>query len=110
MISKIVGRKHRLNRQGGVSWSFLTASSHGAGLMLVPVVLPLCVAAGAAGEQMASGSAAVALAALGVHTAAMLTVIAVVAFAVYEWIGLAFLRRGWINLDALWSMVLVASG
>ncbi len=78
--------------------------------MLLPVVLPLCRASGATEELTASGSAAVALAALGVHTAAMLTVIAVVAFAVYEWVGLAFLRWGWINMDALWSAVLVASG
>jgi hypothetical protein len=40
----------------------------------------------------------------------MLAVIAAIAFVVYEWIGVAFLRRGWINLDLLWSIVLAASG
>jgi hypothetical protein len=50
------------------------------------------------------------LAVIGVHTGAMLLVIAAIAIVVYEWIGLAFLRRGWINLDYLWSIALAASG
>ena len=33
-----------------------------------------------------------------------------VAVAVYEWAGLAFLRRGWINLDLLWALALTAAG
>ena len=51
-----------------------------------------------------------AIAALGVHTAAMLAVIAAIALLVYEWVGLAFLRRGWINLDLVWTAALAASG
>jgi len=47
---------------------------------------------------------------IGVHTGAMLLVIAAIAIIVYEWVGLAFLRRGWINLDLLWSVALAASG
>ena len=50
------------------------------------------------------------LAVVGVHTGAMLAVIAAIAIVVYEWVGLAFLRRGWINLDLAWSLALVASG
>ncbi len=49
-------------------WSFLMATSHGAGLMLLPVVLSLCLAATPARELTASGSLPIALAALGVHT------------------------------------------
>jgi hypothetical protein len=90
-------------------WSFLMASAHGAGLMLLPVALPLCLSS-PGGELTASGSLAIGLAVIGVHTAAMLAVIAAIAFIVYEWIGVAFLRRGWINLDLLWSIVLAASG
>jgi hypothetical protein len=90
-------------------WSFLMASAHGAGLMLLPVALPLCLSS-PGGELTASGSLAIGLAVIGVHTAAMLAVIAAIAFVVYEWIGVAFLRRGWINLDLLWSIVLAASG
>jgi hypothetical protein len=52
---------------------------------------------------------ATAFAALGVHALAMLAVTGAVAFAVYEWIGVDFLRRGWINLDRLWSAALVAT-
>lgn len=52
----------------------------------------------------------VALAAVGVHTLAMLAVTGMIAVVVYEWVGLAFLRRGWINLDLLWTGALVATG
>jgi hypothetical protein len=40
----------------------------------------------------------------------MLAVTGAVAVVVYEWVGLAFLRRGWINLDLLWTLALVATG
>jgi len=45
-----------------------------------------------------------------VHSAAALMVTGLVAFLVYDWIGLAFLRRGWINLDWVWSFALIAAG
>ena len=51
-----------------------------------------------------------ALAALAVHTAAMLAAIGAVAFVVYEWAGVAFLRRGWINVDLIWTAALAACG
>ena len=51
-----------------------------------------------------------ALAAVGVHTLAMLVVTGVIAGVVYEWVGLAFLRRGWLNLDRLWAVSLVTTG
>ena len=40
----------------------------------------------------------------------MLAVARGIAVAVYEWVGLAFLRRGWINLDLVWALVLIAVG
>jgi hypothetical protein len=40
----------------------------------------------------------------------MLTAIAMISIAVYKWIGVAFLRRGWINLDLLWAAALIACG
>ncbi len=107
-------RRVRVGMQAGLAalalWSFLMAAAHGAGLMLLPIVLPLCLAGAPAAELTASGSAAIGLAALGVHTAAMLAVTAAIALTVYEWVGLAFLRRGWINLDLIWSGALTASG
>ena len=91
-------------------WSFLMASAHGAGLMLVPVLIPLCLAATPARELTAAGSLPIALAAIGVHMAAMLAVILAITVLVYEWLGLSFLRRGWINLDLIWTAALVITG
>lgn len=112
----LYGHRHRVRfglqvgYLGLAAWSFLMASAHGAGLMLVPALLPLCLAATPARELVSEGSLAVALAAIGVHTLAMLLVTGVVAVTVYEWLGLAFLRRGWINLDAIWIAALVVAG
>jgi len=107
-------RRVRVGMQAGLAalglWSLLMASAHGAGLMLLPVVLPLCLTGAPGAELTSGGSLATALAALGVHTAAMLAIIAAIAVAVYEWLGVAFLRRGWINLDLLWSGALMGSG
>jgi hypothetical protein len=91
-------------------WSFLVASAHGAGLMLVPVLIPLCLAASPARELTASASLPIALVAVCVHTSAMLASTALIAVVVYEWLGLGFLRRGWINLDLLWTIALVVTG
>jgi hypothetical protein len=95
---------------GLVLWSFLMATGHGAGLMLVPVLIPLCLAATPGGELLAEGSLTISLAAVAVHTAAMLAVTGLIAVAVYRWIGLSFLRRGWINLDLVWTAALAAAG
>jgi len=111
----LYGSRHRVRfgMQVGMlglgAWSFLMASAHGAGLMLVPVLIPLCLAASPTG-QLGAGSGPVALAAVAVHTLAMLATTGVIAAAVYEWFGLAFLRKGWINLDLIWTAALVATG
>lgn len=60
-------------------WSFMMSTAHGAGLMLVPALIPLCMGDASAREVSASGSLALALAAVGVHTAAMLAVTGVIA-------------------------------
>jgi hypothetical protein len=95
---------------GLVLWSFLMASVHGAGLMLLPALFPACASASIAAPSLASGAFPLALAALGIHTAAMLLAIAVISIVVYNWTGVAFLRRGWINLDRLWIAALVICG
>jgi len=104
----------RVGMQTGLAglalWSFLMSSAHGAGLMLVPVLLPLCLANSPSGRLTASSSLPVALAALGVHTAAMLATIAAVSLIVYKWVGLAFLRSGWVNLDLIWIAALGSCG
>ena len=110
------GHRHRVRvgMQTGMAglgfWSFMMATTHGAGLMLVPVLIPLCLAATPAKELTAAGSLPIALAAIGVHMAAMLAVILAITVLVYEWLGLAFLRRGWINLDIIWTAALAVTG
>jgi hypothetical protein len=117
---RLYGARHRARvgmRVGMVGlglWSFVMASGHGAGLMLVPILLradPSGASAGhIAGHSMPGASLSLSLAAIGVHTLAMLAVTGAVALLVYEWIGLAFLRRGWLNLDLLWTAALAVTG
>ena len=112
----LYGSRHRVRfgmqvgLVGLAAWSFLMATAHGAGLMLVPVLVPLCLAAAPGGQITAGGSVVLALAAVGVHTLAMLAATGLVAIVVFEWVGVAVLRRGWINLDLLWTLALVGTG
>lgn len=107
-------RRVRIGMQAGFAgltlWSLLMASAHGAGLMLLPVVMPLCLTGTPGAELTADASLGTVLAALAVHTGAMLAVITVISLLVYDWLGLEFLRRGWINLDLVWSAALMACG
>jgi hypothetical protein len=104
-------RRVRVGMQTGllglVLWSFLMASAHGAGLMLIPALAPICSSAPPADATL---GVPVALAALAVHSAAMLAAIAAVSLIVYSWAGVDFLRRGWINLDLIWVAVLATCG
>jgi hypothetical protein len=87
-----------------VIWSFVMASAHGSGLMLLPVLL-------GAGTDPAAGThvhhAPDGLLVFAVHSAAMLIALATAAFVSYMLIGIGFLRRAWLNLDALWIGALV---
>jgi hypothetical protein len=106
-----------------VMWSFLMASAHGAGMMLVPVLVALrgdAVASALAhaehlghmGHQMSGGNDSLlpALAAVGLHSAAMLAVAGTLAVVVYQHVGLEVLRRAWVNLDLIWVGALVVVG
>lgn len=100
-------------------WSFLMATAHGAGLMLVPFALGLCPSpvegplaqahAEVAGWLARSG-AATALAVAMVHTLAMMVAGLAMAWAVYRYLGLQFLRKAWLNLDTVWAASLIAAG
>jgi len=95
-------------------WSFLMASAHGAGLMLLPVLFGIAAPEhfqhlphaqpGSAGALSASLLAAL------IHTFGYLVVMGIVAFVVYEKLGLALLRKAWLNLDLVWSVVLMFTG
>ena len=96
-------------------WSFLTASAHGAGLMVVPVLLHSNTVAAqgqmAAHNHMApAGSPLAGMLATGVHTIAYLAVTGMFAWVVYRKLGLALLRKTWFNFDLIWAAALVATG
>ena len=109
------GSRHpaRVGMQAGLAgllvWSFLMASPHGAGLMLVPAVFPLCFSGETSGVTV-PGVIIIPLAAACVHTAVMVIVSGIIAILVYDWIGVGFLRRGWINFDWLWTGALGVTG
>jgi hypothetical protein len=106
----------RLSAGQLAGWSFLMSSAHGAGLMLLPVLTTAAVgthmAHMAPGARMDGTPAAAlgGLAAAGVHTLAMFTVMAACALIVYEFVGVNVLRRAWFNMDRLWAGVMVGAG
>jgi hypothetical protein len=86
------------------AWSFLMASAHGAGLMVLPVVLQMAPMHHMHGAGMTGVGATL------VHTLGYLTVTAAVAMIVYQKVGLAVLRKAWFNLDLVWAVALIATG
>jgi hypothetical protein len=109
----------RVGMRGIAVWSFLMASAHGAGLMVVPVLLggdaaPAHASHGAHAAHAAGlgglGGLELALAATAIHAVGYLLVSAIAAVVVYEKLGLRFLRTGWLNLDLLWALALIATG
>jgi hypothetical protein len=100
----------RVGRRELAWWSFLMASAHGAGLMVAPVVLGLEAAEAHGHALAAAGSVSASGLALLLHVAAMVAVMGVVAVVVYEKVGVAVLRRGWLNSDPLWAGAFVLAG
>ena len=95
-------------------WSFLMASAHGAGLMVLPLVIP-SVGVHAMHEMSALPLAVANVEWSGiwatlVHTAGYLLVTGLLAVIVYEKVGVRFLRKAWINLDLIWAGALVVTG
>ena len=113
---QLYGHRHRVRvgmrtgLAGLALWSFLMATAHGAGLMVLPALIPLCLGDSPLGEIAAERSVGTVLAAVGIHSAAMLVVTGAVATAVREWLGLAVLRSAWINFDLVWTVALVLTG
>jgi hypothetical protein len=97
-------------------WSFLMASAHGAGLMVLPVLLGSRPSLEAANDapghaHLSTGVHPLAgLLATGVHTVGYLAVTGAVAWVVYRKLGLALLRSAWLNLDVVWAAALVITG
>jgi hypothetical protein len=96
-------------------WSFLMASAHGAGFMVLPVVMGLPASSAAAAHHMHMHSAGLqdpltGLLATLVHTLGYLTLTALIALVVYHKFGLAVLRKAWFNLDLVWAAALIVTG
>jgi hypothetical protein len=128
-LYKLVQRRHpralaRVRPTQLAWWSFLMATAHGAGLMLVPAMLGLCATAPAAVDvatvselghatvmnYLARSSVATAVLVAAVHTLAMMFAGMAMAWAVYRYLGLPFLRRFWLDLDLVWGWSLVIAG
>ena len=126
-IYKLINRRHprvaaRLGPRHLTLWSFLTATAHGAGLMLAPIALGLCSAGDATAnasaidhgheamsELMRSGIAT-SIAVSAVHTLAMVVAGGAMAWIVYRWAGLKLLRAAWLNLESVWAASLIVTG
>ena len=94
-------------------WSFLMATAHGAGLMVLPVFVSMSMAhEGGHTHHMAASAAGAgtALLATGLHALGYLAVTAFIALLVFEKLGVGILRRAWINLDVIWAAALMATG
>jgi hypothetical protein len=107
----------RLTAPQLAGWSFLMSSIHGAGLMLVPVLVAGGMHTGGVGAGGHQHGAALATAPLwtgflatAVHTVSMVTVAGAVALLVFQVVGLRILRSAWVNLDKIWAVALVGAG
>src|SRR5215210_3340556 len=106
-----------VNRRELTWWSFLMSTAHGAGLMVAPVLIGAGAVDSAAASDHAiatvrSDGLSIAGSVLGItlHVAAMLAVMGAVALMVYDHVGVAVLKKAWINLDALWAGAFVLAG
>lgn len=122
-ISKLLSGRHpryggmRVNARQLTVWSALMAAAHGAGLMVVPFVINGKTADLADGPHaghlaaVASGSGAeAAVVATVIHTIGYLSAACLLAFLVYEYLGVSVIRRWWVNLDRIWAATLIVTG
>jgi hypothetical protein len=91
----------RVGMRGLTLWSFLMASAHGAGLMVLPVFFSI------SSQPGCHAHASTGVAATLVHSVGYLAVTALAAWIVVDRVGLGMLRKGWINLDAIWAGALI---
>jgi len=122
-LFRLIGKSHP--RWGGMQigfrdlaiWSFLMASAHGAGFMLLPILLkmsalPAAADLGDSGHHLHAlgfaGPWTVSIAVV-VHTLGYLFVTGLIAYVVYEKLGLEVLRKTWVNLDLVWAAALIAT-
>jgi hypothetical protein len=97
------------------AWSFLMASAHGAGLMVLPVLLSSSTIEAHAhmaghGHTPPTASPVTAVIATAIHTVGYLSVTGLVAWAFYRRLGLVLLRKTWFNFNLVWATALAATG
>jgi hypothetical protein len=116
-VSRIVRHRHfrwvgmRVGMGGLMLWSFLMASAHGAGLMVVPVFLAMAMPGSMpTTHTMITPAPTTAIFASLLHAFGYLAVTAAVAILVFEKLGLGLLRKAWLNLDVIWAVALIATG
>jgi hypothetical protein len=89
-------------------WSFLMASAHGAGLMVLPLVLGAAAPPHCTLHAVGAGASSVVWATI-VHSSGYLAVSATVALVVFEKLGVGLLRKAWFNLDLVWAVALIVT-
>jgi hypothetical protein len=98
----------RVSMRGLTAWSFLMATCHGAGLMVLPVLLGMATPAqGASCHAEAPANAAIATL---VHGAGYLVATAAAAWLVFRKLGVGILRKAWFNIDLMWAIALIVTG
>jgi len=108
-IYRLVRARHirwvgmRVGFWGLMLWGFIISSAHGAGLMLLPMVMPM--PGGTARGAFTNGWLMV-----GVHTLGYVLTGTAVALLVYTKVGVKFLRTAWLNVDAVWAGALILTG
>ena len=115
--TRVVRHRHprwagmRVGMGGLTLWSFLMATAHGAGLMVVPLFVHMTTMPGGyAHHHVAETDAGAVLFATALHAAGYLIVTALVAIVVFEKVGVGLLRRAWFNVDLVWALALVVTG
>ena len=116
--SRLIRHRHprwagmRVGMWGLLLWSFLMASAHGAGLMVLPVFINMAAPDTHAACHTFTATTPAAAAVLGslVHALGYLAVSAAVALLVFDKLGLGLLRKAWFNLDLIWAGTLIATG
>jgi hypothetical protein len=108
--------KARVSRGELAWWSFLMSTAHGAGLMVAPVLIGAGAGTAEAQDHAIAAAQEQGLSLLGsgvavvLHVGAMLAVMGLLAVLVYDRWGLSVLRKGWVNLDAVWAGAFVLAG
>jgi hypothetical protein len=115
-VYRIISKSHP--RFGGMQvgfrdltiWSFLMACAHGAGLMLLPVLLGMsAMGAGHETHVTAFPSVKLQLLAIAIHTFGYLLLTGTIAWLVFTRLGVSVLRKAWLNLDFVWALALIAT-